>query len=198
MLHKTVRAFAVVVVIVGAGTVAVVWRPAIDPVKRPAPTSFEASLLKRGGDLAAIGNCRTCHTAPGGRDFAGGVGGPTPFGTIYSTNITPGEETGIGSWSEEAFRRPFRDGIDRRGLHPYPAFPYDHCTLLADFDIKALYAFLMTRGPVAASAPANTVRFPLNLRPLVAGWKLLFLRTGPYQNDPNQSPEWNSGAYLAN
>src|SRR5262249_62314030 len=123
MLHKTVRAFAVVVVIVGAGTVAVVWRPAIDPVKRPAPTSFEASLVKRGSDLAAIGNCRTCHTAPDGRDFAGGVGGPTPFGTIYSTNITPGEQTGIGGWSEEGFRRAVRGGVDRGGRPLYSALP---------------------------------------------------------------------------
>src|SRR5262249_15648475 len=156
MLRKTLVAI-VVGVISGAAIAVVVWRPAIDRVQRPASTSFEASLLKRGGDLAAIGNCRTCHTTPGGRDFAGGGGVPTPVGTIYSTNITPDEQTGIGSWSEEAFRRALRDVIDRGGRHLYPAFPYDHFTLLADFDIKALYAFLMTREPVAASAPANTV-----------------------------------------
>jgi mono/diheme cytochrome c family protein len=189
---------AVVVVILVAAGVALVWRPAIDRVPRPAAVSFDLALIKRGSELAAIGNCTTCHTAPGGRAFAGGLGVATLFGTIYSTNITPDEATGIGTWSEEALRRALREGVDRAGRHLYPAFPYDHFTLVSDFDIKALYAFLMTREPVAAKAPENTLPFPLNLRPLLAGWKLLFLRAGPYQIDPNQSTEWNIGAYLAN
>jgi mono/diheme cytochrome c family protein len=198
MLRKTLVAIVIVVVIVGAGIAALVWRPAIDPVNRPAAASFDAALVKRGGELVAIGNCRTCHTTPDGRDFAGGLGVPTPFGTIYSTNITPDEKTGIGTWSEAAFRRALREGIDRGGRHLYPAFPYDHFTLVSDADIAALYAFVLTREPVAATAPANTVPFPLNLRPLLAGWKLLFLRTGPFQRDPGESEEWNRGAYLAN
>lgn len=198
MLRKILVVVLVIIVIAGGAAAALAWRPAIDRVSRPAAASFDPGLVKRGGELAAIGNCTTCHTAPGGRAFAGGLALPTPFGTIYSTNITPDEKTGIGTWSEEAFRRALREGVDRAGHHLYPAFPYDHFTLVSDFDIKALYAFLMTREPVAATAPANELAFPLNFRPLLAGWKLLFLRTGPYRIDANQSTEWNSGAYLVN
>ena len=198
MLRKALLAVIVVIVIVGGAAAALAWRPAIDPVRRPAPGNFAAALVKRGGELAAIGNCTTCHTAPGGRAFAGGLAVPTPFGTIYSTNITPDEQTGIGTWSEEAFRRALWEGVDRGGRHLYPAFPYDHFTLIHAGDVSALYAFVMTREPVAATAPANNLMFPLNFRPLLAGWKLLFLRTGRYQPNANQNAEWNRGAYLAN
>jgi mono/diheme cytochrome c family protein len=153
--------------------------------------------VKRGAELAAVGNCIACHTLPGGKAFAGGLAVPTQFGTIYSTNITPDEKTGIGGWSEEAFRRAMREGTDRDGNHLYPAFPYDHFTLVTDEDNNALYAYLMTRQPVEATAPRNDLIFPLNIRPLVAAWDLLFLKQGPYQPDPAQSAEWNRGAYLA-
>jgi mono/diheme cytochrome c family protein len=198
MLRKTLLVLIIAVVIVGGAAAALAWRPAIEPVRRPAAQSFDPALVKRGGELAAIGNCATCHTLPRGQPFAGGVAVPTPFGTIYSTNITPDEATGIGAWSEDAFRRALHEGVDRSGRHLYPAFPYDHFTLVDDRDVSALYAFLMTRAPVAATAPENDLRFPFNLRPLLAGWKLLFLRTGRFQPDANQSAEWNRGAYLVN
>ena len=197
MLRKTLLIVIVIVVIAGGAAAALAWRPTIEPVPRPAAASFDPALVKRGGELAAIGNCTTCHTAPGGRAFAGGLALPTPFGTIYSTNITPDEQTGIGAWSEEAFRRALWEGVDRGGRHLYPAFPYDHFTLIDERDVSALYAFLMTREPVTAPAPANKLPFPLNFRPLLAGWKLLFLHTGRFQSDPNQSADWNRGAYLA-
>ena len=197
MLRKTLLIVIVIVVIAGGAAAALAWRPTIEPVPRPAAASFDPALVKRGGELAAIGDCATCHTAPGGRAFAGGLALPTPFGTIYSTNITPDEQTGIGAWSEEAFRRALWEGVDRGGRHLYPAFPYDHFTLIDERDVSALYAFLMTREPVTAPAPANKLPFPLNFRPLLAGWKLLFLHTGRFQPDPNQSAEWNRGAYLA-
>ena len=196
MLRKTLLIVVVAVLIVGGAAAALVWRPAIDPVGRPTAASFDPALVKRGGELAAIGNCVTCHTAPGGRAFAGGLGVVTPFGTIYSTNITPDEATGIGTWSEAAFRRALWEGVDRGGRHLYPAFPYDHFTLIDEGDVSALYAFLMTRAPIAASARENKLAFPFNLRPLLAGWKLLFLRTGRYQADANENAEWNRGAYL--
>jgi mono/diheme cytochrome c family protein len=198
MLRKTSLVVVIAVLIAGGVAVAAAWRPAIDPVRAPASGSFDPALVKRGGELAAIGNCTTCHTVPGGRPFAGGLALPTPFGTIYSTNITPDERTGIGTWSEEAFRRALWEGVDRGGRHLFPAFPYDHFTLINERDVSALYAFLMTRAPVAATAPENKLPFPVNFRPLLAGWKLLFLRTGRYQPDGNQSAEWNRGAYLAN
>jgi mono/diheme cytochrome c family protein len=175
---------------------AITWRPAIAAIEPPAPQSFAADLVKRGRDLAAIGNCNACHTVRGGKDFAGGLPMPTPFGTIYSSNITPDAETGIGRWPEAAFRRAMRSGVDRDGRHLYPAFPYDHFTNVTDEDDQALYAYLMTREPVRAPARENQLPFPLNQRFVIAGWKLLFLRHGTYQPDSTKSAEWNRGAYL--
>ncbi len=175
---------------------AIAWRPAIAAIEQPQTQSFDATLVKRGRELAAIGNCSSCHTARGGRDFAGGVPVPTPFGTIYSSNITPDAATGIGRWSESAFRRAMRSGVDRSGQHLYPTFPYDHFTNVSDEDDRALYAFLMTRQPAHAPARANQLSFPLDQRVVIAGWKLLFLRHGTYQPDSRQSAEWNRGAYL--
>lgn len=145
------------------------WRPAIEPIKPPAASSFDSELVKRGAELAAIGDCEVCHTAAGGRVFAGGLGLPTPFGTIFSTNITPDVETGIGNWSEAAFQRAMREGVRRDGAYLYPAFPYDHFTLVSDDDDRALYAFLMTREPVHVVARANALPFPLNVRLLMFG-----------------------------
>ena len=132
----------------------------------------------------------------GGRNFAGGLPVPTPFGTIFSSNITPDAETGIGRWSEAAFQRAMRSGVNREGQHLYPTFPYDHFTNVSDEDDRALYAFLMTRQPVRAPARENQLSFPFNQRFAIAGWKLLFLRHDTYQPDPRQSAEWNRGAYL--
>jgi mono/diheme cytochrome c family protein len=190
---------SVIAGIVVAGTAAgfaVAWRPAIAAIEPPSPHSFDPALIKRGRDLAAIGNCNDCHTVRGGNSFAGGLPVPTPFGTIYSSNITPDPETGIGRWSEAAFRRAMRSGVDRDGRHLYPTFPYDHFTNVSDEDDQALYAFLMTRPLVHALARENQLSFPLNQRFVIAGWKLLFLRHGTYQPDNTRSAEWNRGAYL--
>lgn len=168
----------------------------IDPIAQPERASFTSDLVDAGQKLAALGDCAVCHTKVGGRDFAGGLALPTPFGVIYSTNISPDPETGIGRWSEAAFTRALRAGIDRSGNYLYPAFPYDHFTKLTDDDIKALYAFMMTREPVVASAPANDLPFPLNFRPLMAGWNLLFLDQGAYEPDSSKDEQWNRGAYL--
>ncbi|MCK1636477.1 cytochrome c [Bradyrhizobium sp. 157] len=175
---------------------AIAWRPEIAAIDRPDPQSFDIDLVKRGRDLAAIGNCSDCHTPRGAKNFAGGLPVPTPFGTIYSTNITPEPETGIGRWSEAAFRRAMRSGVNREGQHLYPTFPYDHFTNVSDEDDRALYAFLMTRQPVRAAARENQLSFPFNQRLAIAGWKLLFLRHDTYRPDPKQSAEWNRGAYL--
>ncbi|MFI5001919.1 MAG: c-type cytochrome [Reyranellales bacterium] len=173
------------------------WRPAITPIDPPAPSSFAPELVAKGEVLASAGNCATCHTAAGGPRYAGGHRLTTPFGTIYSTNITPDPEHGIGRWSEAAFERALRDGVARDGSQLFPAFPFDHFTKLTDDDIKALYAYLMTVTPVATSARANTMPFPADIRALQAGWKAVFLDKGPYRPDPARSAEWNRGAYLA-
>lgn len=196
----TVRIIASVVVVALIAIVAaaflIVWRPALAAIDPPAPQTFDAALVKKGRDLAAIGNCSDCHTARGGRNFSGGVPVQTPFGTVFSSNITPDAETGIGQWSEAAFQRAMRSGVNRQGQHLYPTFPYDHFTNVSDEDDRALYAFLMTRQPVRAPARENELPFPFNQRFTLAGWKLLFLRHDTYQPDPKQSAEWNRGAYL--
>jgi mono/diheme cytochrome c family protein len=198
MQKSRIIAGASIAVLIGGAVAAfaVAWRPAIEGIEPPAPQSFEPALVKRGRDLAAIGNCSDCHTAPGGKFFAGGLAVPTPFGAIYSSNITPDPETGIGRWSEAAFQRAMRSGVDRGGHHLYPTFPYDHFTNVSDEDDRALYAFLMTRTAVRAPAHANDLAFPFNQRFVVAGWKLLFLKGGTYKADSSQSAEWNRGAYL--
>src|SRR3954452_16021822 len=147
---------------------AVVWRPAMAAIDPPAPASFDNALLKRGRDLAAIGNCNDFHTVRGAKDFAGGLPVPTPFGAIYSSNITPDAETGIGRWSEAAFRRAMQSGVDRNGRHLYPTFPYDHFTNVSEEDDRALYAYLMTRRPFREPARENQLSFPFNQRVVVA------------------------------
>lgn len=172
------------------------WRPAFDPIAPPDRAAFDERVIARGRELAAIGNCNVCHTAAGGRAFAGGRAIQTSFGTIYSTNITPDGETGIGTWSEAAFIRSMRDGVGRDGRHLYPAFPYDHFTRVTDEDNRALYAYVMTRAPVRVMTPRNELYFPLDLRIVLAAWKLLFFRPGPVARDPARGADWNHGAYL--
>jgi mono/diheme cytochrome c family protein len=185
-----------VLIAAAAAAFAIAWRPAIAAIESPAPQSFDPALVRRGRVLAAIGNCSDCHTLRGGQSFAGGVAVPTPFGTIYSSNITPDAETGIGRWPEAAFRRAMRDGVNRDGQQLYPTFPYDHFTNVTDEDDRALYAYLMTREPVHAPVRDNQLDFPLDQRFVVAGWKLLFFHRGSYQPDGARSAEWNRGAYL--
>ena len=176
----------------------VVWsqQPLIAKIEPPAPATFDRALVEKGARLAAIGGCHVCHTAPGGGDYTGDRPIPTPFGTIYSTNITPAPGSGIGHWSEAAFDRAMRKGISRRGFHLYPAFPYDHYARLGDDDLHALYAFFMTRRPVEAYRHANDLMFPLDKRWLIAFWNLLFLDHAPVRPDPQHDAEWNRGAYL--
>jgi mono/diheme cytochrome c family protein len=158
--------------------------------------SFDSALVARGAQLSAIGNCASCHTQRGGKPFAGGRPLKTPFGTLYSTNITPDVDTGIGAWAEADFLRAMHDGIDRAGRNLYPAFPYEHFTRVTDDDVKAIYAFIMTRDPVHARTSANHLAFPMSFRPMVSAWKVLFFDPGVYRSDPGRSAEWNRGAYL--
>jgi mono/diheme cytochrome c family protein len=188
------RVAAVVALLLIAGGWAAVWQPSIAPVQ--AHATFPAEQITRGAELAAVGDCAVCHTASGGQPYAGGRGVPTPFGTVYATNITPDADTGIGQWSLAAFQRAMRDGIDRSGRHLYPVLPYPHFTRASDADIAAMYAFLMTRAPVSQRAPPNDLPFPLDNRALLAGWNLLYLKPGPWQPDPAQDADWNNGAYL--
>ncbi len=180
-----------------AGSCAIAEHPEVARLEAaPAPTSFDARLVARGAELAAVGNCRGCHTPPGARAYSGGLPLKSPFGTLYTSNITPDPRTGIGLWSEEAFRRAMREGIDRRGEHLYPAFPYDHYTLVTDDDDRAIYAYLMTRPAVQNRPPANELVFPFNVRASIAAWKKLYFHPGAYTPDATHDAQWNRGRYL--
>ena len=170
--------------------------PAAAPPAAAAPLSPEAALIEKGKYLATAGDCISCHTRPGGEEFSGGLPLKTPFGTIYTANITPDKDTGIGDWTEDQLKRAMREGIADDGDHLYPAFPYTAYTKVTDEDIHAIYAYLKSLTPVKYNPPANEMPFPFGQRGLMAIWNKLFLTPGPYQPDASQSAEWNRGAYL--
>jgi nicotinate dehydrogenase subunit B len=176
--------------------VALTPRASLPLVAAPDLSVYSAAALERGRRLAAAGDCATCHTAAGGKTNAGGLGLETPFGTIYSTNITPDRDTGIGGWSYSAFERAMRHGISRDGRHLYPAFPYTSFAKMSDEDLQALYAYLMSQPAVVAAPKENSLAFPFNQRALMAGWNALFHDSAPYKPDPARSALFNRGAYL--
>lgn len=157
--------------------------------------SGSASVLT-GARLAAVGNCAVCHTASGGAPFAGGRAFDTPFGTLYSSNITPDSETGIGEWSLGAFSRAMKSGISRDGHHLYPAFPYPHFQGMTDIDIESVYRFVTRREPVRAAPPQNHLVFPLQFRPLMAAWNALFLHRPAEPQPIPDRPDEKRGKYL--
>src|SRR6266851_393344 len=188
-------AAALVAAMVGVAAAVLPWR-SIAPIARPDASVFSAATIARGRQLAALGDCAVCHTKADGVINAGGRAVETPFGIIYSTNITPDVETGLGAWSYPAFERAMREGIHRDGRHLYPAFPYPHFAKATDADLQALYAYLMAQAPVRADNPKTTLALPFNWRPLMAGWNALFHRTGVFEADSTKSEIWNRGAYL--
>jgi mono/diheme cytochrome c family protein len=175
----------------------------------PVASASAAGLAERGAYIARAAGCVGCHTmeapaptaatAPAPESpvaFAGGREFKTPFGVFYSPNITSSTSAGIGGWSDAQFRTAMRHGVDDAGQPLYPVFPYGSYTLMSDEDVQALRAFLST---VPASERPNTehrAMFPLSWRPLLNGWRLLFLKEGPFQPDPAHDAVWNRGAYL--
>jgi mono/diheme cytochrome c family protein len=153
-------------------------------------------LVERGRYLAAAGDCISCHTRANGEPFSGGRPLNTPFGVIYSANITTDPKTGIGAWSERQFERAMREGIAADGTHLYPAFPYTSYTRVTDEDVHAVYAYLRSLKPVTYKPPENKMSFPFFIRSLLTGWNMLFFEPGRYVRDPSRSAEWNRGAYL--
>jgi len=191
---------AAVAVLGVAGVAGLFWlarQPELAAIAQPDPASFDKALVERGRVLANYGDCTACHTREDGEPFAGNLPLPTPFGTIYTTNITPDVDTGIGGWSREAFRRALKEGVDRKGNHLYPAFPYDHFAKVKTEDIDAIYAYLMAGvAPVKEAPRENDLPFPLNVRQVLYVWKALFLDRTPFQPDPARDAQWNEGAYL--
>ena len=147
--------------------------------------------------MAALGNCVGCHTVTDGAPNAGGRALDTPFGKIYSTNLTP-DATGIGQWSLPAFQRAMREGVSRDGHFLYPAFPYTSYAKTTDDDLTAIYAYLMAQPAVKSTPPETRLAFPYNIRPLMLVWNSLFHDTSTTKVDATQTAEWNRGNYLVN
>ncbi len=162
------------------------------------PSSLaQADLVARGEYLARAADCAACHTAPGGKPFAGGLPFKLPMiGTLYSTNLTPDKETGLGAWSDDDFVRALHDGIDREGEHLYPAFPYTSYTLMTRDDALAIKSYLFSLKPIKYTPPPNDVAFPFNQRYLMTFWNVLFKPVYRFRPNANQPAEWNRGAYL--
>jgi mono/diheme cytochrome c family protein len=157
----------------------------------------QASLVERGAYLARAADCMVCHTTQGGKEYAGGLGFKLPFGALYSTNITPDKETGIGNYSDQDFLNALHRGTRRDGARLYPAMPYTSYTYITDADALAIKAYLFSLAPVRAAPPANTLTFPFNQRWAMAFWSALFNPDTRFEPDTSKSPEWNRGAYLA-
>jgi mono/diheme cytochrome c family protein len=153
-------------------------------------------MVARGEYLTRAADCVACHTAPGGKPFAGGMAFPLPFGSLYSTNITPDKDTGIGAWSDEDFVKALHEGVGRDGKHLYPAFPYTSYTLMTRSDVLAVKAYLFSLKPVRNRPPASDISFPFNQRYLIWFWNGLFSPGQRFQPNTGQTPEWNRGAYL--
>ncbi len=163
-----------------------------------APAAFTSTpaQVERGRYLALAGNCAGCHTTRGGAAYAGGLAIDTPFGTIYSSNITPDNAHGIGAWSAAAFWRALHNGRSRDGRLLYPAFPYPNFTRVTRDDSDALYAYLRSLPPVDTPNTPHRLRFPYNTQAALAVWRALSFTPGRFVADPARSAKWNRGAYL--
>ena len=152
----------------------------------------DAATLARGEYLVRLGDCAACHTTRGGVPFAGGVAFRTSYGTVYSTNITPDREHGIGDWSADEFAHAMRHGVSRQGPL-YPVFPYEQFSTLTDADIDAIYAWLGTVAPSDSAPPENRLEFPASSRNAMIGWRMLYYR--PSSATPTATPD-DRGRYL--
>jgi Cytochrome c, mono- and diheme variants len=155
-----------------------------------------AEDIARGKALTDAGGCAACHTADPAKPFAGGKRIETPFGGVYSLNLTPDRDTGLGGWSDDDFYRALRFGVAPDGSRYYPAFPYPNFTKLTRQDILAIRAYLATLAPVKSAPRAPDLRWPLNYRVVMRGWNWLFFEPGIIMPDQQKSAEWNRGRYL--
>lgn len=172
--------------------------PATAPPATPQAPPADAPPAVRGAYLTAVADCAGCHTAPGGKPFAGGLPLNTPFGVIYSSNITPDKDTGIGNWTAAQFRSAMKEGKDDAGKNLYPAMPYPYYSHMPDGEVEAIRAYLMTLPAVHAEIPPNKLPFPLNIRFMVKFWNWLNFKPSEFKAVATESPEWNRGAYIVN
>jgi mono/diheme cytochrome c family protein len=167
-----------------------------DPTGVPVSLA-KASLVERGKYLVEAADCVACHTSEGGKDFAGGLAIKLPFGMLYSTNITPDKDTGIGNYSDRDFLDAVQRGIRRDGARLYPAMPFTSYSYITDADALAIKAYLFSLPPVRVPAPANTLMFPFDQRWAMGFWSAFFTRDSRFEPNALRSPAWNRGAYLA-
>ena len=195
------RKLAFIVVGLAVVCFAAFWFVTI-PVTLPASAlAAHTPNLANGQSMFYAGGCAACHATPEQEDrtrLGGGLALKTPFGTFYAPNISPDPNDGIGRWSEADFVTALWKGTSPSGQHYYPVFPYGSYQHMALADVRDLFAYLRTLAPVAGPSRAHEVTFPLGIRRLVGGWKFLFLDGAPFRPDPNQSEQWNRGAYLVN
>lgn len=154
------------------------------------------TVIRRGLYLTQAGDCAACHTAPNGEAFAGGYTLPTPFGTIYSANITPDQQTGLGSWTPDDFYRAMHEGRSKDGTRLYPAFPYTHYTMVTREDTDAIFAYLKTLKPVHNLVPPPKFPWPLDWRFVLSGWNLINFEPHAFQPTAGKSAAYNRGKYL--
>jgi mono/diheme cytochrome c family protein len=171
------------------------WHPAA-PASTSTAAPLDAQQVQRGAYLALAGNCAGCHTARGGPPYAGGRGIETPFGTVIASNLTPDDETGLGRWSAEDFRRALHHGHSRDGRLLYPAFPYVNFTLITVADADAIHAYLRSLPPVRRAEAPHRLRFPFNLQLSLALWRALYFRPSTFEPEETRSTAWNRGSYL--
>ncbi len=180
----------------GGSTIALADYHAADPTGVP-PDLTKADIVRRGEYLARAADCMVCHTRPDGAEYAGGLAFPTPFGTLYSTNVTPDKETGIGNYTDQDFLNAVQRGVRSDGARLYPAMPFPSYTYMTDNDALAIKAYLFSLPAVHAAALENTLPLPFNQRWQMGFWSAFFNENRRFQPNTAQSPEWNRGAYLA-
>jgi mono/diheme cytochrome c family protein len=166
------------------------------PEVAPAVQTTGQSTAERGAYLARAGNCMGCHTARGGAAYAGGRAIETPFGSVFTSNLTPEKKTGIGDWSSSDFWRALHNGRSRDGHLLYPAFPYPNYTQVTRQDSDTLFAYLQTVPPIDQPNRTHALQFPFQSQLALAFWRALFFRPGQFEARAGQSLEWNRGAYL--
>ncbi|MGZ5092290.1 MAG: c-type cytochrome [Burkholderiales bacterium] len=188
-------AIAALIVFIVAAIALIALRPGTLPHGAPA-INATTQTINRGEYLARAGDCVACHTAPGGKQFAGSRAMPTPFGNLYVPNITPDEETGIGKWTADEFYRMMHTGVSRDGSLMYPAMPFASYTKVTREDSDAIFAYLQSVPPVHQKNRPHELRFPYDNRELLLGWRALYFKEGEYLPDSQQSAQWNRGAYL--
>ncbi|WP_230389332.1 cytochrome c [Vibrio nitrifigilis] len=198
-----VKHYLMIVVLLGLAVVAAIVSGVLAPKTVNPPKIEQLSTtevpkgMSRGEYIAKMSDCTACHTTQTDKPFAGGLAMPLPMGTLYSTNITPDKETGIGRYTLADFRRVLREGIRKDGSRLYPAMPYTEYTKLSDADIESLYDYFMNQiKPVHQANRENDIPAVMSMRWPLALWNWMFHKQGAYRVKPDESAQWNRGAYL--